>query len=167
MSSQNYSTWFTGKAWQYVCTYRERCSLSSQKKLHSSLPVKEASTQLATHADVLRGAWWAKRTSAWETTKRRTTPWKKIKHLQLVSAFLQVDNSLRPQTLSTGPMSCQWWGVRTQFVCYAVVQLSWFSLKSLLLQYRVAWSVYSFFNLWHGAVSKNLRRRWKGRVVIS
>ena len=142
-----------------MCAHTERGVRYLHRKSSIHLSLKEASTQLASHADVLRGAWQAKRTSAWEATKRRTTPWTPA--VILVSAVLQVDNSLRLQTLSTGPTSCPWWGVRAQFVCYAVMQLSWFSLKSLLVQYRVTWPVfsgcsnYSFLNLWHGAVSKN------------
>ena len=135
-----------------MCAHIERGVRYLHRKSYIHLSLKEASTQLASHADVLRSAWRAKRTSAWEVTKRRTTPWTLA--VILVSAVLQVDNSLRLQTLGTGPMSCPWGGVRTQFVCYAVVQLSRFSLKSLLVQYRVAWPVFSgyssnyrFFNL--------------------
>lgn len=95
-----------------MCAHTERGVRYLHRKSSIHLSLKEASTQLASQADVLRGAWQAKRTSAWEATKRRTTPWTPA--VILVSAVLQVDNSLRLQTLSTGPTSCPWWGVRAQ-----------------------------------------------------
>ena len=58
-----------------MCAHIERCVRYLHRKSYIHLSLKEASTQLTSHADVLRGAWRPKRTSAWEATKRWTTPW--------------------------------------------------------------------------------------------